>query len=98
MFEGLNLILPNQNDLIIDKEGICHALLQSLRDGNIIGVKSPLLGKGTFLISTNGLVMIKNRLNVIFNEFDCAGNPLKINTLLISEIESIYPFKSSVLD
>ena len=62
------------------------------RSGGLIGVYSPLLGRGMFLTAVEDIDRSSEGVRVVFKPYDMNGNFLERSTLLVREISGICPF------
>jgi hypothetical protein len=79
-------ILRSQNDIL-------KALFQSKVSKSIIGIKSEVLGPGTYMTSVVEILVDENDdATVVLKGYDMTGYFLNKSTLKLEEIESVIPF------
>lgn len=76
---------------------ILQALHESKDNGTVIGITSPVLGRGTFLTSVNDIIIlddIASSPTIILKPFDANGYFLETNVIKLDDIRSVCVFTS----
>jgi hypothetical protein len=80
-------------NVLRSKDDILKALFQSKVSKLIIGIKSDVLGRGTYMTSVVELLVDENdNTTVVLKGYDMTGYFLNKSTLKLEEIESVIPF------
>ena len=80
----------NPFDYVESRKGILRELMISRESGNLIGLFSPILGEGMFLISVSS---IESDNSIVFRKYDIRdGRLLSAGTLCLSDIRGVCPF------
>ena len=79
-------------DYVESKKSIMRELMISHDSGNVIGVISPVLGEGLFLVS---ITSIEPSGTIVYRKYDVRDRRLlSAGTLKIEEIKAVCPFFS----
>lgn len=80
-------------DCIKSRKGIVRELLISKESGNLVGLISPSLGEGMFLVSVLSLETESAEETVVFQRYEITDGRFQVTTKLsVNEIKGICPF------
>jgi hypothetical protein len=78
---------------IEDKQAILKALLNSLKNGTVIGVYCRALGEGLFLTGVDDIEQNGTQQVVVFETYDVSGKALQKTRIAADEIKMVCPFQ-----
>jgi hypothetical protein len=85
--------LPPSLKILKHRKAMKDALQESRLTGKVVGVYSPVLGNGMFLVCVEQILLEpKNAEKIILKPFDMNGIMLATNELLLHDIKSVCPF------
>lgn len=73
-------------------KGIIRELLSSKASGNVVGIYSPVFGKGMFLTGVEDLYQEDKVTVAVLHRYDLSGQILSRNCIAVDEIEMVYSF------
>lgn len=79
-------------DFIKTRKGILRELIISKQNRNLVGVYSPALGEGMFLVSVEEIERHNKEEIIIFHKYDMSGHILSRTHISIGEIKMVCPF------
>jgi hypothetical protein len=79
-------------DFIKTRKGILKELYVSMRSRNLVGVYSPALGDGMFLVAVEDIETHSKEEIIIFHRYDMSGHILTRPHVSIGEIDMVCPF------
>jgi hypothetical protein len=95
MWDGLVTTIPVSDfNFLSTAEDMINALLQSKENGNVIGIISPALGNGLFMVAVEDIILEDPEPAVKLRSYDITGFFLDKNVLKLSEIRSVCPFQT----
>jgi hypothetical protein len=90
---------PNSGsfDFLKNKKNILKEMEFCLKEQNLVGIYSTVLGEGMFLVGVESIIYGDEGALVIFHPFDMAGICLSRRTLNLHEIARIVPFNNKYI-
>ena len=93
--------MKNRFSLLLEQEFITHPdeiineILKSKKDGNIVGIVSPVLGTGMYLTAVEDFILTDiGEPLVILKMYDMSGYLFPTNRISLHGIKAVCPFKS----
>lgn len=85
-----------QFDFIVSKEAIFEALIESKNNEKAIGIYCPSLTDTMVITGIENIMEQEEDVLIILKQYDMSGHMLEKNSIYLSEISSVCPFKSPV--
>lgn len=82
-------------DFIKSKKGILKELYISKQSRNLVGVYSPVLGEGMFLVAVEDIETHHKEEIILFHKYDASGHILTRTAVSIDEIKMVCPFNKA---
>jgi hypothetical protein len=94
LFNSRTSVQPDNTpfDFIKTRKGILKELYVSKQSRNLVGVYSPALGEGMFLVAVEDVEAHNKEEIIVFQRYDMSGHILTRTHVSIDEIDMVCPF------
>jgi hypothetical protein len=79
---------------ISEAEQVLRHLEDSKNNNTVIAISAPILGSGVFLTSVSEVIPLQGDYIIVLKGYDVTGYILERNKIKLSDIRSVYPFRS----
>ncbi len=92
--ENLNTVMQHLSTELVSETGeILNILAESKAQGTAVGINAPALGKEICVTGVEDVIM-NDDITIVLKRYDNTGYMLETNKLKLSDIRSVFPFKS----
>lgn len=92
--QNLESVMANVSmELVSDPGDMLNILSESKAHGTTVGIKAPKLGSGIYVTAVDDII-IDTEITIVLKSYDITGYMLERHKLKLSDIRSVFPFKS----
>ena len=92
--ENLNTVMQHLSTELVSEPGeILSILVESKAQGTAVGINAPALGNEICVTGVEDVIM-NDDITIVLKRYDNTGYMLETNKLKLSDIRSVFPFKS----